>query len=339
MKKILIVETSPTITSVADSLLRQRGYDVTCLADGNKAVEFTRSERPDLILSGLGLVGIDGIQLCSKITQDPLTGGIPVILMIGDRDGAYIEKIGVCGAKGSLKKPFSPKELISVVEKFAGKGALVQSGKPVNQSSAGSPKLKPKAAAEEIKSSTRSLDKEAEKNKKHETVFNLDWNDLANPDEEQGSAGGGSAPDMDDSGLILEEDQYGLTNIANEIVPATNKPEDEDYEWFISEMKKDTDSPAEKKAPPESQPAAEPKISYQDLGARKDGDDVKYRRFLDQFKKETDTALDEKPASGMKINIDQLVDEISSKLARKILENIDKQELKQLILAALKEIK
>jgi CheY-like chemotaxis protein len=42
MKKILVLETSPTITSVADSLLRQKGYDVTCVDDGNQGYEIAK---------------------------------------------------------------------------------------------------------------------------------------------------------------------------------------------------------------------------------------------------------------------------------------------------------
>ena len=82
MKKVLVVENSPTIISVADSLLRTKGYDVTCLTDGEKALEFAQAEKPDLILTAIGLDGMDGLQLCNKINGNTQTGGIPVVLLI-----------------------------------------------------------------------------------------------------------------------------------------------------------------------------------------------------------------------------------------------------------------
>ena len=86
MRKILVVESSPTIRSVADSLLRQKGFDVSCFSDSRQAYEYAKSEKPDLIISGLELVGFRGDELCKRITTDPVTGGIPVVLLIGKDD-------------------------------------------------------------------------------------------------------------------------------------------------------------------------------------------------------------------------------------------------------------
>jgi CheY-like chemotaxis protein len=332
MKKIMVVENSTTIISVADSLLRQRGYDVTCLSDGNKALEFARSERPDLILTAIGVTGIDGLQLCKKISSDPLTGGIPVILLMGEKDAIYEDKIDVSGARGRINKPFSPKELITVVDKFTG-GAKPAVARVIDQKTADGPKLKPKVQPQEIGTSTKNVLTEKESINRHETVFNLDWTDLKNdPDFEPERTAEFSG---DESGLVLDEDQYGLTRLPEDDPAAAKKGGDEDYDWVVGEMKKEIEGKDDKGS--ESGKAAkaatkvEEKVAYKDLGPSPTSrDDAKYHQFLEQFKKDTE-ALSEKSGQTSGVDVNWLVDRIADKLAQKIIEKIDRDEIRQII--------
>jgi len=336
MKKILLVENSPTIISVADSLLRQQGFDVTCLSDGSQAVDFVKEEMPDLILSSLSLPGIDGIQLCKKITEDPTTGGIPVILLVGDKDDVYLDKIELCGARAQIKKPFSPKELLLVVEKYTGIEMSNTTSTLVDQSTKGAPKLKPRVAPKEIRTSTRSIvdtNKTGAKVKKHETVFNLDWNDLKGEVEKEAAARG---HETDESGLILEEDQYGLTNLADDVVPLQNENQEEDYEWFVSSIKEESDDSVGGKKAPIAKKIVQNETPSRKLENQQSNDDTKYRQFLEQFKKETDVLTKDKPSAGSSIDVNWMVDAIAEKLAQKIVEKLDRQELAQIISSILK---
>ncbi|MCP4582703.1 MAG: response regulator [candidate division Zixibacteria bacterium] len=333
MKKIMVVENSPTIISVADSLLRQRGYDVTCLSDGQKALELARAERPDLILTALGLDGLNGIDLSKQVSSDPIIGGIPIILLIGEKDAGYLEQADLSGARGRIKKPFSPKELLSVVEKYLSSGETSMGIKIVDQSAKGAPKLKSKVSPQEIGTATNTT---LAKNKtkpvtKHETVFNLEWEDL-----NDSKADGAETPeesDLDDSGLVLEEDQYGLTERAEKAGPSGKGNQDEDYDWFIGEMKKDIEEKDEKPAEtPKPPPKSKPRVAYNDIGSStKSKDESKYREFLDQFKQDAKVLTHDTLSADNSIDVNWLVDRIADKLAQKIVEKLDKQELKQII--------
>ncbi len=336
MKKILLVENSPTIISVADSLLRQQGFDVTCLSDGNQAIDFVKEEMPDLILSGLSLPGIDGIQLCKKISEDPSTGGIPVVLLVGEKDDIYLDKIELSGARAKIKKPFSPKELLLVVEKYAGSKISNTTSTLVDQSTKGAPKLKPRVAPKEIRTSTRSIvdrDRKETKDAKHETVFNLDWNDLKGEVEKEAAA---REHETDESGLILEEDQYGLTNLADEVVPVSNENQEEDYEWFVSSMKEGDDSAGDKETP-HAKKTVHHEAPSQKLESMHSADDTKYRQFLEQFKKEADVLTQDKPSAGQTVDVNWVVDAIAERLAQKIVKNLDRNELMQIISSILKD--
>ncbi len=347
MKKILVVENSPTIISVADSLLRTKGYDVTCLTNGEKALEFAQTEKPDLILTAIGLDGIDGLQLCSKITSGPVTGGIPVVLLIGDKDDIYEDKFDVSGARGRLKKPFSPKELVSIVAKFTG-GDKMRPAKVVDQKDETGPRLTPVDSPEEVGSATTNVARDKSDARRHETVFNLEWQDLKDdPDfevERQGAA------ENDDSGLVIDDDQYGLAKLNDEMVPIAPNAEDEDYDWFIGEMKKEIEKPEDGKKPgePADKTASQPEhakakqdVSYDNIGNPAAGskDDAKYRQFLEQFKKDTSVLTAAKPDEGSGVDVNWLVDRIADRLAQKIVEKLDKDELRQIIGSMLGDMK
>jgi CheY-like chemotaxis protein len=332
MKKILVVENSPTIISVADSLLRQRGYDVTCLTDGQAAYQFARAEKPDLILTALGIAGLDGLELCKKLLTDPIVSGIPVILLVGEKDTAYMNKIDLCGARGRIKKPFSPKELLNIVEKYTSVGGEKPAPKLVDQTRDGAPKLKAKVEPSEVGTATHTVLSKTKTDslKKHETVFNLAWEDIK--DDAADIAASANKPGLDESGLILEEDQYGLTRLSEESVPFAQKQKDEDYDWFVGEMKKEIEDIGPKKKS-ETAPTSKPKtdVAYHDLGAPASKDESKYRQFLDQFKQDADIISQGKSRPDSAMDVNWLADRIAEKLAQKIVEKIDKQEIKQII--------
>lgn len=263
MKKVVVAEASPTIKSVADSLLRQHGYDVICTSDGLQALEVISAERPDLVLAGVGLSGITGLQLCKQISTDRLTGGIPIVLMIGARDSVSEEDVVESGARGKLRKPFSPKDLLEIVEKLAGQSARpAQQGEPLTAN--------PPSATKFISqiSSTQHLHKGSES-------FNLEWLDLADKSSTKPMASKVASLDLstDDQGLIIEDDQYGLSRQPEpEETAQIAQNKDEDYEWFIGEIKREIEN---KPRPEKAETPAAPKKDIPSFGISA-GDVIKF---------------------------------------------------------------
>jgi len=227
MKKVVVAESSPTIKSVADSLLRQSGYDVICTSDGLQAWEIVAAEKPDLVLAGLGLSGITGLDLCRQISSDRLTGGIPVVLMIGANDSIREEELVSAGARGKLKKPFSPKDLLDIVNKLAG-----------YRRSAESP-----AAVPEVPDAKLVAQVSSTQNPKRQETYNLEWLDLSDSSATKPISKSASF-DLanEDQSLVINEDQYGLSNPIYEPEELPTPPveeKDDDYDWFVGEMKRE----------------------------------------------------------------------------------------------------
>jgi len=117
MKRILIVEDQSDIRKLIRMTLEFENYEIFEAADGVSGLALVVSERPDVILLDVMMPGeLDGLQVCKRIKSDPATAHVKVILLTArgqERDRVAGESTG---ADVYLVKPFSPLQLISVIE-------------------------------------------------------------------------------------------------------------------------------------------------------------------------------------------------------------------------------
>jgi ribonuclease P protein subunit RPR2 len=81
-------------------------------SDGEAARRRIARKRPDVVVLDVHMPGMDGTELCRTLKADPRTADIPVVVLTGS-DVAVD-----CGADAVMRKPFSPLELLSVVERL-----------------------------------------------------------------------------------------------------------------------------------------------------------------------------------------------------------------------------
>jgi ribonuclease P protein subunit RPR2 len=72
--------------------------------------------KPDVIVLDVLMPGIDGIEYCGALKRAPQTRDIPVVLLTG----ADVADLEGSQADALIRKPFSPLELLSVVEQLSG---------------------------------------------------------------------------------------------------------------------------------------------------------------------------------------------------------------------------
>ncbi|MGB1465069.1 MAG: response regulator, partial [Alcanivorax nanhaiticus] len=99
MAKILVVDDSPTQLTNLVKIVESQGHSVVTATNGMQGVEMARSEQPDLVLMDVVMPELNGFQATRKITRDPSTENIPVILVTtkdqetdkvwGERQGAF----------------------------------------------------------------------------------------------------------------------------------------------------------------------------------------------------------------------------------------------------------
>ena len=80
-EKLLIVEDEEATRETWAEFFQNTGYTVYQAGDGQEGLNVARQERPDLILLDLRLPRLDGYQVCQRLKGDPLTAGIPIIMI------------------------------------------------------------------------------------------------------------------------------------------------------------------------------------------------------------------------------------------------------------------
>ena len=108
--KLLIVDDSAIIRrSIERNLTGLAFTEVRVVADGLRAVEETRSFRPDVVTMDITMPNMDGLTAVEQIIREHPTTKILVVSALGDKHTA-VEALKR-GAEGFLLKPFTPDEL------------------------------------------------------------------------------------------------------------------------------------------------------------------------------------------------------------------------------------
>jgi twitching motility two-component system response regulator PilH len=119
IRKILIVDDSPTERHVLNDMLTKSGFEVVASDNGEDAIQKAKSLRPDLILMDVVMPGLNGFQATRAISRDPDTRAIPIILCTSKSQET--DKIWGMrqGARDYIVKPVNRDELL---EKLAAIG-------------------------------------------------------------------------------------------------------------------------------------------------------------------------------------------------------------------------
>jgi DNA-binding NtrC family response regulator len=115
MARILLVDDEPSILSVLSTLLKAEGYEVVSALGGEKARDFLRNERFDLMVSDIRMSPINGMDLLRQAHDEH--PGMPVIMLTayGSVETA-IEALKL-GAFDYVTKPFKVDELLITVQR------------------------------------------------------------------------------------------------------------------------------------------------------------------------------------------------------------------------------
>ena len=113
---MMVIDDEPDIVELVSYNLKKEGFDVASAADGEEALSMIRRGNFDFLILDLMLPGIQGMELCRILRNDPKTAHIPIIMLTAK--GEEVDRIlGLeTGADDYMTKPFSPRELIARVK-------------------------------------------------------------------------------------------------------------------------------------------------------------------------------------------------------------------------------
>jgi len=121
--KVLVVDDELDMRDFLSVSLRQYGADVTALASVGEAVAALQRERPDVLVSDIGMPGEDGYALIRKVRAlgPELGGEVPAAALTGFAQGEDTTRVLSAGYQVHLPKPVEPSQLAQVVGSLAGR--------------------------------------------------------------------------------------------------------------------------------------------------------------------------------------------------------------------------
>jgi len=127
--RLLLVDDDPGLRELLRTTFEIFDLELDEADSAAMAARRIAARKPDVIVLDVLMPGIDGVEYAGKLKLDPQTQDIPVVLLTGsertDLDGS--------GADELVRKPFSPLELLGVVERLAGglTGVPLRQSRPV----------------------------------------------------------------------------------------------------------------------------------------------------------------------------------------------------------------
>lgn len=119
MKRILVVEDSPTMRSLITVTIESAGeYEIVAAANGFEALRLLPREKVDLVVTDINMPDINGLELINYIRQNRNYSHVPLFIISTEGSEKDREKGLALGADEYLVKPFEPAELVALVKKY-----------------------------------------------------------------------------------------------------------------------------------------------------------------------------------------------------------------------------
>jgi two-component system, OmpR family, alkaline phosphatase synthesis response regulator PhoP len=127
-QRILIIEDEPDITEILTYNLKKNHYQVNTANSGEDGLKAARETLPDLVLLDLMLPGMDGLEVCRKLREDPRTKDLLIIMLTAKGTEADVVVGLTLGADDYIAKPFSTSELLARIRAVLRRAAAKDKG-------------------------------------------------------------------------------------------------------------------------------------------------------------------------------------------------------------------
>jgi len=301
-KRVLLVEPSDTVRGVAETVLRQNGYEVIPVSTAEKALEVLSFSRPELIIVGAAVKTQNDRPFFERLKSDQATSSVPMLLIAHptQTDLPFPSEV-------IMTIPFDPKDFLERVRVFTGakeeappepveadnpldglavsddqidaalglgandtdNGLVVTDSEVMDKTMVGKRSDVP---ASKTPSDSFHVDQTDPGSKSDGLVESVmiqeDQTDIVQKPKQQEPAQPMSSSQKLD--ILSDSDQYGMSN--SDALSAEPIDEAHDYNWFVNEMQKEANAPLPSQVPsPSTQsPAAPtPAKTAQDSGSLK----------------------------------------------------------------------
>lgn len=128
MLTVLVVDDSAVMRRMVVKSLSLGGLVIEQVFEatgGQQALDILNAQWIDLVLCDINMPEMSGIELVEKMTLDPLTARVPVVMVTTERSEVRISRLKELGVTAYLTKPFRPEMLARTVRELLGLEAVI----------------------------------------------------------------------------------------------------------------------------------------------------------------------------------------------------------------------
>ena len=120
MKRLLVVDDSPTVRRQVREALRETGFEIVEAPDGvDGAAQIEEDRRIAMVICDVNMPRMNGLQMLEKVMLDPTNAALPVLMLTTEGQSEMMDRAKALGAKGWLIKPFKAALLVAADTKLA----------------------------------------------------------------------------------------------------------------------------------------------------------------------------------------------------------------------------
>lgn len=119
---VLVVDDEPNIVQSLEFLMTAAGFEVRVARDGDTALAAVAERIPDLVLLDVMIPGRDGYEVCREIRANPDWRAVRIIMLTARGRQSERQKGIDLGADAYVTKPFSTRDLVEQVKRYAAAG-------------------------------------------------------------------------------------------------------------------------------------------------------------------------------------------------------------------------
>ncbi len=328
-KRILLAEESETIRKIAESLLRQNGFEVLSMASGDKALEVLKFTSPDLILLASDMKFKGDTSLFDKLQSDSKTSKLPLILLANENENENETDLPF-PPEAIIQKPFNPKEFIEKVNLFSGQSSTaplnplaasdvedefldaalgldqldVTDSEMMNQNMTG--KIKQTPAAENMLGFEHKEDSTDVTNNSRKVESLMITDDVTNIRHSHQSQPSTPKEITGTGKLDILDDQFGIVNA--DLGENSETDADHDYNWFLDELANDNSDKAQHHQKQAKNQQDSQSLHFEETSSfvdpitpaqveKKTTEPTSVDKFIDEFKKEVEKLGTDEPES------------------------------------------
>lgn len=131
MAKILLVEDDPLIYRMYQKLFTKEGFETEIAENGQLGLDKLKTFTPDIILLDIMMPTMNGVEMLTKLKEDPATKDIPVVILTNVSDLNIAHQVFTKGVNLTIvKSETEPDQVIAWINSVLAKAQSGQTEAP-----------------------------------------------------------------------------------------------------------------------------------------------------------------------------------------------------------------